>query len=74
MGKPVDNVRKLIQTIESQEHTCFCRFNKQNAKFDGAQCPQTHIEQGYFHHWDWRQGKMNDYAYGFMYGFVFLTN
>ena len=38
MGKPVDNVRKLIQTIEFPGNTLVSvGSNKQNAKFDGAQ-------------------------------------
>ena len=43
MGKPVDNVRKLIQTIEFPGNTLVSvGSNKQNAKFDGAQNVHKH--------------------------------
>ena len=70
MGKPVDNVRKLIQTIEFPGNTLVSvGSNKQNAKFDGAQM-STNTHRAGDYHLDLKTGKMNDYAYGFMYGFV----
>ena len=70
MGKPVDNVRKLIQTIEFPGNTLVSvGSNKQNAKFDGAQM-STNTHRSGDYHLDLHSGKMNEYTYGFMYGFV----
>ena len=70
MGKPVDNIKKLIQTIEFPGNTLVSvGSDKQNAKFDGAQM-STNTHKSGDYHLDLKQGKMNDYAYGFMYGFV----
>ena len=70
MGKPVDNIKKLIQTIEFPGNTLVSvGSDKQNAKFDGAQM-STNTHRSGDYHLDLKQGKMNDYAYGFMYGFV----
>ena len=70
MGKSIDNVKKLIQTIEFPGNTLVSvGSNKQDAKFDGAQMSTNTHERGDYH-LDLKTGKMNDYAYGFMYGFV----
>ena len=70
MGKPVDNVRKLIQTIEFPGNTLVSvGSNKQGAKFDGAQMSTNTHNRGDYH-LDLKKGKMNEYTYGFMYGFV----
>ena len=70
MGKPVDNVRKLIQTIEFPGNTLVSvGSNKQGAKFDGAQMSTNTHNRGDYH-LDLKEGKMNEYTYGFMYGFV----
>ena len=50
MGKPVDNVRKLIQTIEFPGNTLVSvGSNKQNAKFDGAQMSTNTHRAGDYH-------------------------
>lgn len=70
MGKPIDNVRKLIQTIEFPGNTLVSvGSNKQGAKFDGAQMSTNTHNRGDYH-LDLKEGKMNEYTYGFMYGFV----
>ena len=70
MGKEIDNPRKLISTIEFPGNTLVSvGSNQTGAKFDGSWMSNNTHRAG-DSHVDLVPGKMDDFAYGFMYGFV----
>ena len=70
MGKEIDNVKKLIQTIEFPGNSLVSvGSDKIDAKFDGAKMSNNTRKSG-DEHIDMKKGVMKDFADAYMYGFV----